>query len=379
MADDEEHAGAETRIAAIFAMIREHDASDETAMSDAQVAAAISALIAAAAAHGTTTTITGIVGSILDDYDEFRKLGSGSAGVVTKARHRATGKTVALKSLHGYSGGTVRDLLREACFMVGCPAHPSLVTLHGMARTESTNDYCLVMDYVDGPTLHDCIRMGHRRRPFPEAHARRVMRQLLSAAAHMHQHGVIHRDIKPENILVDDDHRVVKICDFGSALYCTHDAEECYYAAGTRPYSAPEMLLEKPGGYDALVDTWSLGCVMAELLTGEVLFDGGCDSDTLYEIFDLLGVPGKRAWKPYEASFVAHKVPLWRREQQRRRRHCNRLGELFPEELLSRDGFQVLKGLLTCDPSKRLPAAAALQLPWFAAHDDSCEASFGSS
>jgi cell division cycle 2-like protein len=71
---------------------------------------------------------------------------------------------------------------------------------------------------------------------------------------------------------------------------------------------------------------------------------------------------------------VAGRVPLWRREQQRRRRqgrwHGKQLRELFPEELLSEEGFQVLKGFLTCNPNRRLTAAAALKLPWFAEKDN---------
>ncbi|KAK1585842.1 hypothetical protein QYE76_048303 [Lolium multiflorum] len=107
--------------------------------------------------------------------------------------------------------------------------------------------------------------------------------------------------------------------------------------AGTLWYMAPEVLLGKPD-YDELVDAWSLGCVMAELLAGEPLFRGQNATDQVLRIFDVLG--------------GAHGNP--------------RLRELFPEERLSWDGFQVLDGLLTCDPAKRLPAATALQCPWFA-------------
>jgi cell division cycle 2-like protein len=100
---------------------------------------------------------------------------------------------------------------------------------------------------------------------------------------------------------------------------------------------APEVLLGKPG-YDELVDAWSLGCVMGELLAGEPLFRGQNAADQLLRIFHVLG--------------GAHGNP--------------RLRELFLEERLSRDGLEVLDGLLTCDPAKRLPAAVALQCPWFA-------------
>ncbi|XP_071677051.1 putative cyclin-dependent kinase F-2 [Lolium perenne] len=284
-----------------------------------------------------------------------------------------------MKSIHeccrSVSGG---ELLREACLMAACLGHPSIVALHGLARapgTENEYDYSLVMEHA-GPSMDRILRdrMGCTGWPFSEPEARRVMVQLLSGAGEIHKHSIVHRDIKPENILADGAGNV-KIGDFGSAMSVAGGqiSADAYYAAGTTKYSAPEMLLETPG-YDARVDAWSLGCVMAELLTGEVLFNEKSASDQLWLIYDVLGVPGKEAWKPHESSFVASRVPLWRREQQRRRRkgrwHSRRLRELFPEELLSEDGFKVLKGLLTCNPGRRLTAAAALKLPWLADEDN---------
>jgi cell division cycle 2-like protein len=381
MADDDKHAATiASRVASICAMIDEHDAA-ETPMSPRRVAE-ISAMIddvAAAAASGRTT----IKGTSKPRpmrstrcYEDLGSIGEGSAAVVTKGRHHTTGETVALKTIReeclSVSGG---ELLREACLMAACLGHSSIVALHGVARNNDDSSYSLVMEHA-GASLDRvlCARMDRTGRPFTEPEARSLMLQITSGAAEMHGHGIVHRDIKPENVLVDGAGNA-KIGDFGSAMSVAGHviSADAYYAAGTTQYSAPEMLLETPG-YDARVDAWSLGCVMAELLTGEVLFNGDCDSDQLYIIYDVLGVPGKKAWKPYESSFVAGRVPLWRREQQRRRRqgrwHGKQLRELFPEELLSEEGFQVLKGFLTCNPNRRLTAAAALKLPWFAEKDN---------
>ncbi|XP_034589564.1 putative cyclin-dependent kinase F-2 [Setaria viridis] len=96
-------------------------------------------------------------------------------------------------------------------------------------------------------------------------------------------------------------------------------------------------------------DAWSLGCVMAELLTGMPPSLGKIEADQLFKIFDVLGVPCKRAWQAMKPQAYDDEVLVWR-ARQLRARHRNRLLEMFPEEMLSRDGFQVLKGLLTCDP-----------------------------
>uniref|UniRef100_A0ACD5XBX8 Uncharacterized protein n=1 Tax=Avena sativa TaxID=4498 RepID=A0ACD5XBX8_AVESA len=396
MADDDQYgAGAEgtdtiaSQVASICAMIDEHEAG-ETPMSAWRVAA-ISGMIDdvadAATAASERRTISKMTSKLRHMrstrcYEDLYTLGEGTTAVVTKARHLTTGQTVAMKTIHEGEAEAclsvhVGELLREACFMAACRGNPSVVDLHGVARAPGTkNDYSLVMEHA-GTSLDRVLgeRVHRTGRPFSEPEACRVMRQLLSGAAAMHEHGIVHRDIKTENVLVDSVGNV-KIGDFGSAM-SVEVAEKtgagAYWSAGTTQYSAPEMLMETPG-YDARVDAWSVGCVMVELLIGEVLFNGNCDSDQLYIIYDVLGVPGKKAWRPYESSFVAGMVPLWRQEQQQQRRegrwHGNLLRELFPEEVLSDEGFKVLKGLLTCNPDERLTAAAALQLPWFADNDN---------
>ncbi|XP_020152793.2 putative cyclin-dependent kinase F-2 [Aegilops tauschii subsp. strangulata] len=121
--------------------------------------------------------------------------------------------------------------------------------------------------------------------------------------------------------------------------------------AGTLWYMAPERLLGKPD-YDELVDAWSLGCVMAELLAGEPLFRGHSATDQLLRIFRVLG------------GTCMASTPLAAAGQKLlTRRGGSRLRELFPEERLSRDGSEVLEGLLTWDPGERRSNAHGLLAP----------------
>ncbi|KAL6643515.1 hypothetical protein ACP70R_018281 [Stipagrostis hirtigluma subsp. patula] len=354
------------RVAGVCDMIEEQCRHDGTRAMSARRAAAISAMIAdiadAAAAEGTPAR-TGRrrkrrMGSARW-YQEVRSLGEGGQGAVVRARHRTTGQDVAVKSPLRCSRDDVGGVLREACFMAACHGHPSHVTLLGITRAPGTMDYSLVMDYV-GPTLADVLDDGGQE-PFREAEVRRVMRQLLAGAQAMHERGIVHRDLKPSNILVGDG-GAVKICDYGLAKSMAEQTPP-YCAPGTNGYMAPEVLLWNEG-HDALADTWSLGCVMAELLTGEPLFDGEDETEQFHKIFDVLGVPGKRAWQAMKPQILDDEIQQWR-SRQRRLGHRSRLRELVPEELLSKEGFEVLKGLLTCDPKKRLTAAAALRCRWF--------------
>jgi serine/threonine protein kinase len=90
--------------------------------------------------------------------------------------------------------------------------------------------------------------------------------QCLEALQFLHGLGLIHCDLKPENILVKSYSRCeVKVIDLGSSCFETDHL--CSYVQ-SRSYRAPEVILGLP--YDKKIDVWSLGCILAELCTGNV-------------------------------------------------------------------------------------------------------------
>ncbi|KQK23066.2 hypothetical protein BRADI_1g71150v3, partial [Brachypodium distachyon] len=305
------------------------------------------------------------IGSTEDYYVDSTCIGEGSFGAVFRARHRATGRILAIKHLTSTDKiANAAELLQEARFLQDCSGNPYVVGFEGLARDPRTGDLCFVMEYVEAPSLDDFLRDTRRHGPrLPEPTVRAFMWKLLNGAKMMHGRHVVHRDIKPANILAGD--RVLKMCDLGLAISMTDPPP--YDQVGTLTYMAPEMLLQKKD-YDALVDTWSLGCVMAELVTGEALFDDGEDDEDdddgslsqLCSIFSVLDVPDETAWPEFKSLPLAGEalslLPAMVHPQH------SRLREMFPEETLSADGFKVLEGLLTCNPNKRLTAAAALKL-----------------
>ncbi|CAM0871674.1 unnamed protein product [Alopecurus aequalis] len=316
-----------------------------------------------------------------DEYEEISCIGEGGFGVVLKALHRATGKTVAIKYLSPPDGtaeppdAAVADLLQEARFLETCSSgNPHVVGFEGLVRHPSTGELGLAMEYVPAPTLHKFLWGRRCGPPLTESMVRAFMWKLLTGAKTMHDRHVVHRDIKPKNILVGQGGELVKICDLGLAMSLSELPP--YAQAGTLDYMAPEMLLQKQD-YDAQVDAWSLGCVMGELITGRTLFPDLQDDDDQAEdefidevlkldsIFRVLGTPDEKTWPGFTS------LPLTAKAMQMlpaRRNKRNRLREIFPEEKLSEQGLEVLQGLLTCNPDKRLTAAKALKLPWFAVH-----------
>jgi len=85
----------------------------------------------------------------------------------------------------------------------------------------------------------------------------------------LHKNNMVYRDLKPENILLDDKGHV-KLTDFGLSKILEDEDDKAFTLCGTPQYLAPEVLLRQ--GYDKMVDWWSLGCVMYEMLVGRLPF-----------------------------------------------------------------------------------------------------------
>lgn len=93
--------------------------------------------------------------------------------------------------------------------------------------------------------------------------------------------------MKPENVLVSS-LGVVKLCDFGFARIINLSGDICTEYVATRWYRAPELLVGE-SNYGATVDIWAVGCLFAEIMTGDPIFPGESDIDQLFLIVKMLG------------------------------------------------------------------------------------------
>ena len=137
--------------------------------------------------------------------------------------------------------------------------------------------FCLVFESL-GPSLYDFMKR-HDYRPFPMICIQDFTVQLLEAIEFLHSFGLVHTDLKIENILLISSREItyrrqrvpestrIKLIDFGGACY---DDSKKSSVINTRQYRAPEVILE--AGWSMPSDMWSLGCILAELYKGELLF-----------------------------------------------------------------------------------------------------------
>lgn len=202
-------------------------------------------------------------------YRVIDYVGAGGMGTVYRVSHRATGRVAAAKVM---SGGAVApralERFHNEARILQALNHPSISEMYELLQVDGAP--CLVMEYVDGETLEQLLRMHG---PFPVADAVRILASLADAVGYIHQRGVIHRDLKTNNVKIDS-RGAVKLLDFGIAtaegaprLTSTGNV------VGTLMSLAPEQL--RTGHAEPRSDIWALGVLFYELLTGRAPFDGG--------------------------------------------------------------------------------------------------------
>jgi len=194
----------------------------------------------------------------------------------------------------------------------------------------------------------------------------KIIHHVLVGLEFVHGLGIIHCDLKPENILMRSYSRCeAKIIDFGSACYTT-DHLTSYVQS--RSYRAPEVILGLK--YGQQIDMWSLGCIVAELWTGRVLFQKDSLATLLARVTGILGEIDDDLLDRgrYSHRFFTKQKILYDRMADDDRHFVY----IFPKRtsLKHRLGtddelfLDFCRGLLTVDPAKRLTASQALKHPW---------------
>ncbi|HRI19213.1 MAG TPA: serine/threonine-protein kinase [Burkholderiaceae bacterium] len=207
-------------------------------------------------------------------YRISTELGRGSMGIVYRAEHLVLQKAVAIKILHP---GMAGDPEAAARFIMearaACRArHPGIVDVTDFGRLPGGRAF-LVMELVEGPTLEVVLQSG----PLAPARAIRIAAAVAEALRAASAHCVVHRDLKPANIFIGhEDH--VKIGDFGVAkvlegrIAASDNSVSSDGIIGTAWYMSPEQARGVDSDFRS--DLYSLGCVLFEMLTGAVPFDG---------------------------------------------------------------------------------------------------------
>eukprot|EP01098_Paradermamoeba_levis_P003063 TRINITY_DN1432_c0_g1_i10.p1 TRINITY_DN1432_c0_g1~~TRINITY_DN1432_c0_g1_i10.p1 ORF type:complete len:380 (+),score=66.81 TRINITY_DN1432_c0_g1_i10:426-1565(+) len=261
-------------------------------------------------------------------------IGSGAFAVVKLAIEKKTGQRYAIKIIDkkkfSMNNRSRKDVIMDEVNILMKVKHPNIIFIKEVF--DSPNQLCIVLELSNGGELFDRIVKNGR---FSEERCQNLFYQMLLAVEYLHSVGISHRDLKPENILLqnlNDD--VIKISDFGLSRIIG-EGSFMKTLCGTPQYLAPEILtsVQKEEGYGKEVDLWSLGVILYILLCGYHPFD------------DTKPIPVLKQIRKGDFS--------------------------FPEKdwgSISDSAKDLVRGLMTVEPSKRLTATQALNHPWMLLH-----------
>ncbi len=203
----------------------------------------------------------------------------GGQGVVYRARHRTTGRDVAIKVLRDgpFQGAPDRARFEREVRILGQLQHPNIVTIHDSGT--AVGSYYFVMDYIRGEALDRYVTAHDLGVDETLDLFKRICRAVNAA----HVRGIIHRDLKPSNILIDAQGEP-HILDFGLAKSTTEDVSGAGELralmmtmtgqfVGSLPWASPEQAEGSPELIDLRTDVYALGVVLHQMLTGRFPYE----------------------------------------------------------------------------------------------------------
>lgn len=257
----------------------------------------------------------------IGNYILFNQIGMGTFSKVTKGIHILTEQEVAVKILDKekiQDSVDIERIIREIEILKNIN-HPNICQIY---ETYSTiHNFYLILEFIQGGDLFDFISSANF---LSEQISCKFFRQLIGVIEYLTDMGISHRDIKPENILLNKEHTLLKVIDFGLSNYCMRD-EYLKSSCGSPCYASPEMLSGKPY-HGITTDLWSSGIVLYSMLVGSLPFD----DQELHALYEQI-----------------------------------KIGKFYIPSTLSLEAIDFLKRLLMVDPEKRITLEQVKEHPWF--------------
>ncbi|CAN8266507.1 unnamed protein product [Cochlearia groenlandica] len=230
-------------------------------------------------------------GELIDGrYEVIATHGKGVFSTVVRAKDLKAGSAepeeVAIKIIRNNetmhkAGQTEVQILKK---LAGADREDKRHCVRFLSSFKYRNHLCLVFESLH-LNLREVLKKFGRNIGLKLSAVRSYSKQLFIALKHLRNCGVLHCDIKPDNMLVNENKNVLKLCDFGNAMFAGKNEVTPYLVS--RFYRSPEIILGL--SYDHPLDIWSVGCCLYELYCGKVLFPGATNNDMLRLHMELKG------------------------------------------------------------------------------------------
>ncbi|KAJ1836637.1 Mitogen-activated protein kinase 2 [Coemansia sp. RSA 2711] len=299
------------------------------------------------------------------DYSVTQVIGQGAYGTVCSAKHIPSNVDVAIKRIGPFDSAMLCQRTLREIKLLKHFNHENIITIYDVVNLKPRDNFNYV--YIVQELLDIDMHRIIRTQPLSEEHVQYFLYQILRALKYIHSCGVLHRDLKPANILLNANCDL-KVCDFGLARGAHIDTESnesflTEYVA-TRWYRAPEIMLSFKE-YTKAIDIWSVGCIMAEMLSKTPLFPGRDYHHQLKLIFDVLGTPSSEAYlgiKSHRARDYIRSLPLKPKAN---------FSKMFP--YASPLAIDLMDKMLNFSPKKRITVEEALAHPYLAQYHDEAD------
>ena len=295
-------------------------------------------------------------------YQDLTLISNGAQGVVISAYDTVRKERVAIKKLVKLfqNDKNAKRAFRELKIMK-MVNHRNVIGLYDLFTSatslEDFEDVYIVMELMDAnlSQVND-IELDHDKMSY-------LLYQLLCGVKHLHLADIIHRDLKPSNIVVKKD-CTLKILDFGLARAVDHTVMMTPYVV-TRYYRAPEVIVGMK--YKENVDIWSVGCIFAEMVRGDILLQGRDYIDQWNKVIQVLGTPPAEFFKQLQPSTQEYceRLPWYKGKSWIELFPDNAFPNDTPEDKVkTRHARDLLSKMLQIDHRHRITVDGALAHPY---------------
>ncbi|XP_048958767.1 mitogen-activated protein kinase 3-like [Canis lupus dingo] len=294
-------------------------------------------------------------------YTELHYIGEGAYGMVSSADDHVRKVRVAIKKISPFEHQTYcQRTLREIQILLRF-RHENVIGIRDILRAptlDAMRDVYIVQDLME-TDLYKLLKSQQ----LSNDHVCYFLYQILRGLKYIHSANVLHRDLKPSNLLINTTCDL-KICDFGLARIADPEHDHTGFLTeyvATRWYRAPEIMLNSKG-YTKSIDIWSVGCILAEMLSNRPIFPGKHYPDQLNHILGILGSPSQEDLnciinmkaRNYLQSLPSKTKVAW--------------AKLFPKS--DSKALDLLDRMLTFNPNKRITVEEALAHPYLEQYYD---------